>query len=90
MKSSRYQNKGYTVAEYEELKSNLAKDAWIKGDSASGFVVIDNGNKPELVIKFYMQGMGGHADTLGYVLMHLTLNSNGTWNQEKAEFVLDM
>lgn len=84
-----YLNKGYTVAEYEELKSNLAKDAWIKGDSASGFVVIDNGNKPELVIKFYMQGMGGHADTLGYVLMHLTLNSNGTWNQEKAEFVLD-
>lgn len=49
----------------------------------------DDGRKPELIIKFYMQGMGGHADTLGYVLMHLTLNSDGTWNQEKAEFVLD-
>ena len=79
-----------TEAEYEDLKSNLAKDAWIKGDSASGFVVKGYGGKRELIIKFYMQGMGGHADTLGYCLMHLTLNSDDTWNQERSEFVLDM
>ena len=85
-----YLNKGFTEAEYENLKSNLAKDAWIKGDSASGFVVKGYGGKRELIIKFYMQGMGGHADTLGYCLMHLTLNSDYTWNQERSEFVLDM
>jgi beta-lactamase regulating signal transducer with metallopeptidase domain len=85
-----YLNKGFTEAEYENLKSNLAKDAWIKGDSASGFVVKGYGGKRELIIKFYMQGMGGHADTLGYYLMHLTLNSDDTWNQERSEFVLDM
>lgn len=85
-----YLNKGFTDAEYEDLKSNLAKDAWIKGDSASGFVVKGYGGKRELIIKFYMQGMGGHADTLGYCLMHLTLNSDDTWNQERSEFVLDM
>ena len=38
----------------------------------------------------YMQGMGGHVDTLGYCLMHLTLNRDDTWNQERSEFVLDM
>lgn len=85
-----YLNKGFTDAEYVDLKSNLAKDAWIKGDSASGFVVKGYGGKRELIIKFYMQGMGGHADTLGYCLMHLTLNSDDTWNQERSEFVLDM
>jgi beta-lactamase regulating signal transducer with metallopeptidase domain len=84
-----YLNKGFTDAEYEDLKSNLAKDAWIKGDSASGFVVKGYGGKRELIIKFYMQGMGGHADTLGYCLMHLTLNSDDTWNLERSEFVLD-
>ena len=84
-----YLNKGFTEAEYEDLKSNLAKDAWIKGDSASGFVVKGYGGKRELVIKFYMQGMGGHVDALGYCLMHLTLNSDDTWNQERSEFVLD-
>lgn len=84
-----YQSKGYTEEAFEELRNNLSKDAWIRGDFASGFVTNDDGRKPELIIKFYMQGMGGHADTLGYVLMHLTLNSDGTWNQEKAEFVLD-
>ena len=85
-----YLNKGFTEAEYEDFKSNLAKDAWIKGDGASGFVVKGYGGKRELIIKFYMQGMGGHADTLGYCLMHLTLNSDDTWNQERSEFVLDM
>ncbi len=85
-----YLNNGYTEDEYEELKSHMEKDAWIVGDSASGFVVSNNGDTPELVIKFYMQGMGSHVDTLGYVLMHLTLNSDGTWNQVKDEFVLDM
>ena len=84
-----YQSKGYTEETFEELRNNLSKDAWIRGDFASGFVINDDGKKPELIIKFYMQGMGGHADTLGYVLMHLTINSDGTWNQEKAEFVLD-
>ena len=65
------------------------KDAWIRGDFASGFVIKDGGERPELIIKFYMQGMGGHADTFGYILMHLTLNSDETWNHEKSEFVLD-
>ena len=37
-----------------------------------------------------MQEMGGHVDTLGYCLMHLTLNRDDTWNQERSEFVLDM
>ncbi|SFC30228.1 hypothetical protein [Butyrivibrio sp. YAB3001] len=84
-----YQSKGYTEETFEELRNNLSKDAWIRGDFASGFVIKDGGERPELIIKFYMQGMGGHADTFGYILMHLTLNSDETWNHEKSEFVLD-
>jgi hypothetical protein len=85
-----YLDKGYAETDFEEMKSHLEKDEWTRSDSASGFVVKDNGGKLELVVKFYIQGIGGHVDTLGYGLMHFVLGSDGKMTQTGSEFAVDM
>ena len=83
-----YLAKGYSEDELEELEDIFSKDEVIVGDDASGFVVSENNDKPEIVVKYLLSGKQGHSDTFGYVLLHLSLNEDGTWN-ETPEFVTD-
>ena len=83
-----YLAKGYSEDKLEELEDIFNKDEVIVGDDASGFVITENNGKPELVVKYLLSGKQGHFDTFGYVLLHLSLNEEGTWN-ETPEFVTD-
>lgn len=83
-----YLAKSYSEDELEELEDIFSKDEVIVGDDASGFVVSENNGKPEIVVKYLLSGKQGHFDTFGYVLLHLSLNEDGTWN-ETPEFVTD-
>ena len=84
-----YLKKGYTEDELEELEVIFNEDEVIVGDDASGFVIGNKDGKSELIVKYLLSGKQGHADTFGYVLLHLTLNGDGTWN-ETPEYVTDL
>ncbi len=84
-----YLKKGYTEDELEELEDIFNEDEVIVGDDASGFAIGNKDGKPELIVKYLLSGKQGHADTFGYVLLHLTLNDDGTWN-ETPEYVTDL
>lgn len=69
----------------EDIINTISRDEEYRSDAASGFVVTEDN---ELIVKYYIEGKYGHADTLGYGLLHLTLNDDETWNI-KPEFVFD-
>lgn len=80
---------------YEREGMPLAEDALDKeqvmiGDAASGFAVKENADgSQELVIKYYLSGLYGHADCFGYGIVHLQLNEDNTWEMEKS-FAVDL
>lgn len=59
-------------------------------DAVSGCNIITYNNEetPALVLKSYVSGCMGHADTLGYVITELRLQKDNTW-VSKHYFLLD-
>ena len=51
----------------------------INGDAVSGFTVQTIDGKPVLILKTYLSGLLGHADTLGYAITYMTLHENDIW-----------
>lgn len=79
---------------YEKKAVILAEDALdteqlISGDAASGYTVYKNEDELQLILKYYLSGLEGHADCFGYGLVHLQLQSDNTWNVETS-FAVDL
>ena len=66
------------------LEEGLMTAYDMRADCPSGFVVTDDG---EMLVKYLISGVYGHADTLGYGVLHLKLNENDEWSAT-PEFVL--
>lgn len=72
----------------EEIDKNLSGNQEREADLASGFVVSENDGKPELIVKYYTEGVMPHVVSLGYCLLHLKLNNDEKW-EITPEFVRD-
>ena len=75
-------NEYYDLSDLEEYVMNGYDNI---SDPASGFVVTDDG---ELLVKYYISGVYGHSDTIGYGILHMTLDKDNKWTI-KPEFVFD-
>ena len=81
-----YERKGM----YQEIKRSLNSSVGdLRVDALSGCSITCIGEEnPVLVLKSYVSGFMGHADTLGYVITELRLQKDNTW-EEKSYFLLD-
>ena len=72
----------------EEIDKNLSGNQERRADLASGFVVSETDGKPELIVKYYTEGVMPHVVSLGYCVLHLKLNNDEKW-EITPEFVRD-
>lgn len=68
---------------YPEAKrtGSFLSDDEVRGDALSGcsIVTYNKEENPVIVLKTYVSGFMGHADTLGYVITELRLQKDNTW-----------
>ncbi len=75
-------NEYYDLSDLEETIMTAYDNI---SDPPSGFVVTDDG---QLLVKYYISGAYGHSDTIGYGILHMTLDKDNKWTI-KPEFVFD-
>jgi len=77
---------------YDQPIDNLLNRSseMVLADALSGcsIVAYNQEETPVIVLKTYVSGLGGHADTLGYVITELKLQKDHTWSSMHS-FVLD-
>ncbi len=77
---------------YSEFKKAISNDSddMVTADALSGCNIVTyiGEESPVIILKTYVSGFLGHADTLGYVITELRLQKDNTW-ASRHYFLLD-
>ena len=77
----------YENGELEYFKEVYKSGNIAYGDAISGAIYDEENN--EYVIKSYLQGVIGHADCLGYVLVNVGRAEDGTFGVMSYSYCID-